>query len=300
MSKLDPWIEGYLEYLTDVRRMAPGTIKDMRCTFNRASAALNRIKPEIPLWKLRLEDYLLWVNEKREEGFSKHTLAKQISHIKGLLDYAWRSGRTDRNVLDGFSLRDDQQSVPPRCLTLEEAERLVHACPRRTKADRRNRVMVLMLYGCGLRTSELCNLNVSDVDLEKKEIFVKKGKGEIQRRTPVPDGVWTELLAYLAERGGKRGTLFRTLEKRRRLSVKGVNAVVKDAVRKAGIEGKVTAKTLRHTFATHLMDRGVDLGVIAILMGHRSPKETGVYLHVLPGKLREAVGKLENGKEQEK
>lgn len=67
---------------------------------------------------------------------------------------------------------------------------------------------------------------------------------------------------------------------------------MKDAVRRTGIEWHVTPKTLRHTFGTHLMDRGVDVGVISMLMGHRSPGETGVYLHVLPGRKEQAVARL--------
>jgi site-specific recombinase XerD len=68
---------------------------------------------------------------------------------------------------------------------------------------------------------------------------------------------------------------------------------VSAAARRAGLDGKVTAKTLRHSFATHLMGRGVDLAVVASLMGHRSPQETGVYLHALPGEKEEAVRRLE-------
>ena len=144
----------------------------------------------------------------------------------------------------------------------------------------------------GLRTIQHRGQESAGLGVFKDGIVVKKGKGLIQRCIPVPDGVWTELLGYLAERRAKRGALLRTMCKGRRLDVKGVNAVVKQAVTRARIEGKVTAKTLRHSFATHLMDRGVELGVIAMLMGHRSPTETGVYLHVLPGKLREAASKI--------
>jgi site-specific recombinase XerD len=106
---------------------------------------------------------------------------------------------------------------------------------------------------------------------------------------PVPEGVFVELLAYLHERGGRRGALFKTLVKRTRLANKDVVAIVLAAARRAGLAADVKPKTLRHSFATHLMDRGVDLGVIASLMGHRSPQETGVYLHVLPSRKEQAV-----------
>jgi integrase/recombinase XerD len=102
-----------------------------------------------------------------------------------------------------------------------------------------------------------------------------------------------ELLAYLAEqRRGRRGPFFRTEHHKHRLSVATLGPIVKDAARRANIEWNVTPKTLRHTFGTHLMDRGVDVGVISMLMGHRSPGETGIYLHVLPGRKEKAVAQL--------
>jgi integrase/recombinase XerD len=96
----------------------------------------------------------------------------------------------------------------------------------------------------------------------------------------------------LLERGGKRGALFRTAQRQRRISSKEVGRIVHEAAERAGLERSVTPKVLRHSYATHLMDRGVDLAVIARLMGHRSPRETGVYLHVLQGRMQSAVDRL--------
>jgi integrase/recombinase XerD len=111
---------------------------------------------------------------------------------------------------------------------------------------------------------------------------------------PIPNGVYTEVLAYLLDHG-KRGALFRTAVHSRRIRSTDVCDVVQRAAQRAGLRADVTARTLRHSFATHLMDRGVDLAIIASLMGHRSPQETGVYLHVLPGRAEQAVGKLSRG-----
>jgi len=291
-NRLDPWIEGYLSYLAEVSRKSRTTVRDIRCTLKRVSGAMASLRPGVSLWKLDLLDYLRWFEVEREAGMSVHTLAKYASHIRGLLNYAWRSGRADRNVLDGFSLQDAKRPVEPRSLTLEEARRLVEACPKRTAPQRRDRVIILLLYGCGLRTDELCRLTVGDVIQERQEVFVRRGKGDRQRYIPIPDGVYTEVLAYLLARGGKRGPLFRTHAKGRRIASRHVCDVVRHAASRAKLGDDVTPKTLRHSFATHLMDRGVDLAVIASLMGHRSPQETGVYLHVLPGKPREAVDRL--------
>lgn len=290
--ELDPWLEGYLGYQRDVRRLGHRTLIDMRCTLKKVASDLAVRHPTTPLWKLRLEDYLGWLNDKREAGRSENALAKDLSHVRGMLDYAWRSGRADRNVLDGFSLQDSLRKVEPRSLTLEEAARLVQSSPRQTAEQRRSRLIILLLYGCGFRTAELCDLDVQDVTIGRQELFVRHGKGGRQRTIPVPAAVWTELLSYLAEAPHKRGPLFRTAAKKARLQQKEVGDIVRVAAERAQVPGKVTARTLRHTFGTHLMDSGVDVAVIASLMGHRSPAETGVYLHVLPGKPKQAVDAL--------
>jgi integrase/recombinase XerD len=277
--------------LTDVGRKTPRTVIDVRCTLARAVTGLAALRPGVPLWRLSLEDYLHWLERERAAARTTASLAKYLSHLRGFLEYAWRSGRAERNVLDGFSLQDARVRTEPDSLTLEEAERLVHTCPRRTAAERHDRLMILLLYGCGLRTSELCALNSSDINRERQELAILKAKGDRPRVIPIPDGVYTELLAHLLDHG-HRGPLFRTRHKRRRISEKDVCAVLHAAVERAGLRTTITARALRHSFATHLMDRGVDLAVISSLMGHRSPQETGVYLHVLPHRRESAVAQL--------
>jgi site-specific recombinase XerD len=297
MSKpiiMDPLIEGYLSYLDKVGRKAARTIIDVRCTLRRAIEGLEQIRPNADLWRLSLEDFLHWMEQQRQLGRTDSSLAKYLSHVRGLLDYAWRSGRCERNVLDGFSLQHTQRRGAPKSLNLEEAEHLVHATTAPGTTARRDRLMILLLYGCGLRTSELCALNVSDINRERHELVVQKGKGDKPRSIPIPEALYTELLAYLLERG-KRGALFRTHFLERRITDKDVCAVVTDIATRAGLRAGVTARTLRHSFATHLMDRGVDLAIIASLMGHRSPQETGVYLHVLPQRPEAAVRTLPIG-----
>jgi site-specific recombinase XerD len=291
-KKLDPLVEGYLEYATHVGRKTPRTVSDMRCTLRRVGESMARLCPEKTLCKITLNDFLRWLEELREDHCASSCLAKFVSHVRGFLEYAWRSGRTDRNVLDGFRLQDARPKSPPRALSMDETKRLVEACQKRTADERRDRAIVLVLYGCGVRTAELCSLKVQDVDRERGELMVLKGKGDRQRVVPIPEGVLTELCAYLLDRGQTRGPLFRTAGRGSALSAHDVSQVVKARATAAGIAWKVTPKTLRHTYATHLMDRGVDVAIIASLMGHKSPTETGVYLHVVENRPREAVEKL--------
>jgi integrase/recombinase XerD len=290
----DPWVEGYLSYLDKVGRKTPRTIVDVRCTLRRATAHFERARPGVAMWHLRLEDYLHWLEAQRQHGSTESSLAKYLSHVRGLLEYAWRSGRAERNVLDGFSLQHTVRRAEPKSLNVEEAERLVAATVVPGPTARRDRLIVLLLYGCGLRTSELCALDVAHVNRERHELVVLKAKGDRPRAIPIPEALYTELLAYLLEHG-KRGPLFRTSTQQRRLRSHDVCEIVTTAAERAGLRAGVTPRTLRHSFATHLMDRGVDLAVIASLMGHRSPQETGVYLHVLPDRPQAAVRTLPIG-----
>ena len=292
-TPLDPLIEGYLSYLDKVGRKSARTIVDVRCTLRRATAGLGRVRPDVDLWRLTLEDYLHWLEQERQLGRTNGCLAKYLSHVRGLLEYAWRSGRAARNVLDGFSLQHTLRRTVPKSLNLEEAERLVRATDAPGPTARRDRLIILLLYGCGLRTHELCALDVADINRERHELVVLKAKGDRPRSVPIPEALYTELLAYLLEHG-KRGALFRTNALQRRIAAKDVCAIVSATAARAGLR-RVTARTLRHSFATHLMDRGVDLAIIASLMGHRSPQETGVYLHVLPQRPEAAVRTLPLG-----
>ena len=140
-QRLDPWIEGYLDYLKDVSRKASGTVRDTRCSLRRVVQFMEGHRPGAILWELSLNDFLAWLQVERSSQTSPQTLAKYLSHIRGLLDYAWRGGRAQRNVLDGFSLQDDKQRLTPRCLNEAEARQLIEACPQATVLDRRDRAI---------------------------------------------------------------------------------------------------------------------------------------------------------------
>jgi integrase/recombinase XerD len=292
-AELDPLMENYLDYLRTVERRAAGTIKDIRCTLRRVLREMDRLVPGKRLWELRLADFIRFLEEQRGRGYSTGGLCKNMTHVRGFLNYAWRVGRSDRNVMADFYPEYRCAKKEPDSLTIGEALRLVQACPASTVTERRDRVVVLLLYGCGLRTSEVCKLKVQDISVARRELHVKHAKGDIERIVPIPEVVHTELLAYLHERGAKRGPLLLTEAKHRPIDQHTVAEAVRGAAAQAGIERPVTPKMLRHSYATHLMDRGVDLAIISKLMGHRGPAESGVYLHVLAGRKESAVDRLD-------
>ena len=106
---MDPVIEGYLGYLLKVARRHPRTVIDVRCTLRRA---ISRMRPGVPLWRFRLEDYLYWLEEERQSGCTETSLAKYLSHLRGLLDYAWRSGKYTSRHCNTISGKGRQRSRP--------------------------------------------------------------------------------------------------------------------------------------------------------------------------------------------
>jgi integrase/recombinase XerD len=287
-TELSPWIEGYLEYKEKIIKQSRRTVADIRCTLKKVTVYAKKNHSDKEIWGLDFDQYLKWLEGERLMKKSVKTLSKDISHIRGFLNYMMRNEKCSRNVLDGFHLHDNKEKMPD-FLELGETADLIESLPVKTKEDRRNRLMILILYGCGLRTNELCGLDIKDIDTEMQELHIRHAKGDLERQVPVPDGVWIEMLAYLGENRWQGGPLFRTSVKRKRINDQLLGKVLSEKVLRAGFTKKVTPKTLRHTFATHLMDIGVDLAVIASLMGHRSVRETGVYLHHLEGRKENAI-----------
>ncbi len=288
MNNSEQILLGFYDYCRGVKKLKHSSVKDIKCTINKARKFLVEEFIDDELWEIELEIFIRYFHHLRAKGERGSGISKQISQLRTFIDYCWRLEHCSRNVLNGFSIKDNGPVYVPRFLTVEEVTTLLKSCSRATRLDRKRRLIVLILYGLGLRTSELINIKVKNISIENQELFVV-GKFDIERKIPIPDGVWIELLAYLQENHLKRGHLFRTEIRKTKLSVHEVGDVVKDVVKNANLEGKITPKTLRHTFASHLMDQGVDVSIISSLMGHKSPRETGVYLHAYKNRTEEAI-----------
>lgn len=278
MNCNDPIIDGFYDYCKSIKKLKDSSIRDIKCTINKLQNHLLENEINEYIWKLELSHFVQYFTSLRDKDERGSGISKQISQLRGLIDYCWRAEYCNRNPLVGFSIKDNSPQYIARFLTLEEITKLIEVTDRRSRFGRRERLIILILYGLGLRTSELAGVRIKDISIEDQDIFVK-GKFDIERRIPIPDGVWVELLAYLHETDFKRGLLFRTEHKKRKLGVPDVGAVVKKYAELARLPGKVTPKSLRHTFASHLIEEGVDVSVISMLMGHKSPSETGAYLH---------------------
>lgn len=145
----------------------------------------------------------------------------------------------------------------------------------------KERCVVGLLYGCGMRISEVCNLKITDIDSFNQRIKVVQGKGGKDRFTLLPPTLLPQLRAYFLEAGRPKTYLFTSIQTQRAMHVRSMQLVVNSAMKKAGFEsGKFTAHTLRHSFATHMLNQGNNIHVIKTLLGHSKLETTMIYLHL--------------------
>ncbi len=162
----------------------------------------------------------------------------------------------------------------PTVLTKEEVAGLIDAIK-----NPKHKIMAKLIYSAGLRVSELVHLKRKDLELDKNLGWVRKGKGNKDRLFIIAESIKHELAAHMsAENIPYESWMFKG-QKHGHLTVKAVQNIIKDAAKKAGIEKNVHPHTLRHSFATHLIENGYDVASIQSLLGHNSSETTMVYLH---------------------
>jgi integrase/recombinase XerC len=171
----------------------------------------------------------------------------------------------------------------PGHLPIDHAATLFRQAFAADDAGRRDRAVLEVLYGAGVRVAELAGLDVGDVDLREGSVRVL-GKGGKERIVPIGAKAVEALHAYLGERAADEGALFRN-PRGRRLTVRSLHRIVRARARAAGLPGRVTPHTLRHSFATHLLDAGADLRLIQELLGHARLTTTQRYTHVSADRL---------------
>lgn len=288
MNEFNTVAIGFFDYCKGIKKLKHESLKDIKCTLRKLQRYIDERELQLEIWELELEHFIQYIACLRDREERGTGIAKQISQIRSYIDYCWKLGHAIKNPLYGYEVKDHSPQYISRFLTKEEIVSLLKSTSRKTKVERKERLIVLFLYGLGLRTGELCNLKIKDISIENQDVFIK-GKFDIERRIPIPDGVWIELLAFMQENQSKRGYLFLTEFKKTKLSIRDVGSVMKKYVDLAELKGEITPKVLRHTFASHLIDEGVDIAIISTLMGHKSPAETSTYLHAFEKNKIEAI-----------
>ncbi len=224
-------------------------------------------------------------------GAAPATVARKLAAIRGLFDFLVRTERVGQNPADLVSSPKRGEKLP-QVLSAEQMRSLLEGIPARTPLELRDRAMLELAYSCGLRCEEIVNLDLGALDFENDLLRVL-GKGSKERLLPVGEPARKALERYL-ERGRhalaadpREQALFLS-KSGRRLSNSDVTRRLGLWVREAALAAGVSPHSLRHSFATHLLEGGADLRVIQELLGHASISTTQVYTRVDAARLRDA------------
>jgi integrase/recombinase XerC len=225
----------------------------------------------------------------RERGASKATMARKLAAVRSFFKYLVRSRLIESSPAEGIRTPKQERRLP-RFLDESEIGKLMEAPSEEDAFPRRDRALLETLYSTGLRVSELVALDLSDVDLRGG--FVRaRGKGRKERIVPIGSVAVAALAAYLeSERSALAngsGTQACFLNRDgTRLSARSVRRTLDRYIARAGLPPRTSPHTLRHTFATHLLDRGADLRSVQELLGHESLATTQIYTHVTAERMR--------------
>ncbi len=226
-----------------------------------------------------------------ERGYAKSSVARKIAALRSIYKYLRRRGHITVNPLSGLRTPKTGRRLP-KFLSVDEVEKLLDAIKPNGLWSQRDRAVLEVLYSGGLRVSELTSSDLADVDLDSGLIRVR-GKGKKERLAPLGRAAVKSLEGYLTERSrSPRRTRFDReavfLNRRGgRLTSRSVRRLVEKYASGAGLPGDITPHTLRHSFATHLLDRGADLRSVQELLGHENISTTQVYTHLTTEKMKE-------------
>jgi site-specific recombinase XerD len=224
-------------------------------------------------------------------GAAPATVARKLAAIRGLFDFLVRTERVGQNPADLVSSPKREEKLP-RVLSAEQVRSLLEGIPARTPLELRDRAMLELAYSCGLRCEEIVNLDLGALDFETEQLRVL-GKGSKERMLPVGEPAQQALRRYCergrhALAGDPRERALFLSKSGRRLSNSDITRRLGLWVREAALAAGVSPHSLRHSFATHLLEGGADLRTIQELLGHASISTTQVYTRVDAARLRDA------------
>ncbi|MFA5645889.1 MAG: site-specific tyrosine recombinase/integron integrase [Candidatus Ratteibacteria bacterium] len=223
------------------------------------------------------------------EEYHPRSVARNIASLRSFYRFLLRRGYAKQNPF----LTIPTPKIPTRLpvfLSYEEIERILSAAHPSPRIGVRDRAILETLYSCGLRVGELVALKVVDLNIPDDTVKVF-GKGKKERIIPVGSYAMKYLLAYLEQRPSSRSPYLFLNLKGRRITARSIERMVKKYSIKAGIMKEVTPHTFRHSFATHLLDRGADIRTVQELLGHSDPASTQIYTHLTINRLRELYGR---------
>jgi integrase/recombinase XerD len=289
-----PLIEAYLGHLAVERRVSSHTVDAYRRDLAQlAEAAAGLGRPVDGLDRRALEEI---VRQWMGQGRSPRSVARAVACVRGFYRFLVVSGHRGDNPAGDLRAPRAWKTLP-KFLSTEEVDRLLQSPDTTQPRGLRDRALIELLYATGLRVSEMVNLRHQDLNLESGYLTCT-GKGRKQRLVPVGDEAAAWLTRYLSEARPallkKRSSprLFVNARGGAALTRVGLWKILKDYGKQAGVRSRLSPHVLRHSFATHLLERGADLRAIQMMLGHRDLSTTQIYTHVLEARLRSVYDKF--------
>jgi len=278
------YIEKFIRYLEIEKNYSKHTVSNYQLDLDEFSKFLG----DLDVAKI---DYLFlrkYLATQKEKNFKARTINRHLSTLRSFFKFLVREGYLKTNPIASLS-SPKQEKYLPLFLTEEEVGRLIASVKPKDKQGIRDRAVLETFYSTGIRVSELAGLDVEDVDFIGGVIKVL-GKGRKERIVPIGDIAISAIRAYLETRKKQLEALF--LNKNgRRITDRGIRNIVGKYIRMASIRQGVSCHTLRHSFATHLLNRGADLRSVQELLGHVNLSTTQIYTHLTTDRLKSVYDK---------
>ena len=281
----------YLHFLQVERQLSTNTLSSYRRDLE---SYIEHLHKELALTSLREVErthILLHLGALRNQGIAARTIARHISSIRSFHQFLLREKLTDTDPTIHLEMPQIEQKLP-KVLSIEEIDMLVGAPDRQKPQGIRDVAMLELLYGTGMRISELIGLNLEDVHVTMGFVRVF-GKGGKERIVPLGKSAVRAIDAYLQNARAKlQGTYPKTEaffinQRGKRLTRQGCWKLLKEHAVKADIKKEITPHTLRHSFATHLIENGADLRAVQEMLGHADISTTQIYTHISKTRLSE-------------
>ena len=239
-----------------------------------------------------IREFLVMLHNK---NYSRATTARKLATLRSFYKFLVRRGYLQSSPVTVIRTPKQEKRLP-KFLEIEQIEALFQAPDRNTVLGARDLAMLEVMYSTGVRVSELVGLNISDVDFDEGILHVR-GKGRRERLAPAGVRAIETIKQYLAKRQrAQRGpdadteALFAN-KSGQRLSTRSVRRKLDKYLAQANLDPSISPHTLRHTFATHMLNRGADLRSVQEMLGHRSLSTTQIYTHLTTGRLKEVYDK---------
>lgn len=276
---MDRYIDKFVSYLEVEKNYSPHTVLNYRADLVEFAEFVGKV----PLEGI---DYLLlrrYLAQLRTNQYRPRTLARKLSSLRSFFRFLHRESLIKRNPAV-LLMSPKMEKRLPNFMTEEEVVKFIESPSLKETSGKRDRAILETLYGTGIRVSELVGLDVQNLDLIGNILKVA-GKGKKERLVPMGDKAAQALKDYLDHRGKDSKAVF--LNKNgTRLCDRSVRNIVNKYIQKASLSYHVSPHVLRHTFATHLLNRGADLRSVQELLGHVNLSTTQIYTHVTTDRLK--------------